>query len=304
MSGGGQEQKQTTQPGSAVRDYRDYVFRQAQGLPQWSPYGGQTVADPSQQTMQAYQMMGQIDPRMTQAYGGMLGNLGLATQHMAGQLGGAGSFTGADMEAYQNPYQQQVIQQTQQDYDRMRGQGLRNVGEEATRAGAYGGARHGIAEGTRMAELGRAEANQLAGLRHTGFQDAASRWSQDRSYQNLAAQQMANLGMSGAAGLNALQQQRAQAMMGAGEYGRGIQQQGLTDQYNQWLMGQQAPYQRLAALQQGFGAPTGQETTIDYGGGGLGGFLGGAMSGAGAGAALGPWGALGGGILGGLSGLF
>jgi len=101
------------------------------------------------------------------------------------------------MAAYQNPYTQQVIDQSMSDLDRQRQMQQRTTGAQATAAGAFGGSRHGIAE----AETNRAYAEkggQLAGqLRAQGFNTALGAAQQDVTRQlqadtsNQAAQAMA-----------------------------------------------------------------------------------------------------------------
>lgn len=297
------DQSQSTMLDPGAEAYRKSVYGAAEALPEWQSYGGQTVAGPNAQTLQGYNMMGQQDPRIAGGYGGMANNLGLANQYMQDQMGGGGSFANADMAAYQNPYQQQVIQATQRDYDRMMGQGMRDVGAQATSSGAFGGSRHGLAEAQRMAMLQEAQGGAMAGLRHQGFESAAQKWQNDQNMQMQRAGMASNLGMAGLQGMQGMQQQQAAGLIGGGEYQRGIEQQGMSDQYNQWLMAQQAPYQRLQAQTQVGGAmPYGQVQTQDLGGSKWGGAAGGAMSGAATGAAFGPWGAAAGGLLGGALG--
>src|SRR5690606_27342516 len=54
----------------------------------------------------------------------------------------------------------------------LRGQAQMATQQAATQAGAFGGSRHGVAEGVRLGELDRAQASQIAGLLHSGYQQA------------------------------------------------------------------------------------------------------------------------------------
>lgn len=97
----------------------------------------------------------------------------------------AGQMAGADLSAYTNPYEQQVVQQTQDDM--MRAQQIQqNLADyQMGQAGAFGGSRHGIAD----AESNRAFYDRLGAatgqLRQAGFQNAQQQAQADlnRQYQ-------------------------------------------------------------------------------------------------------------------------
>ena len=150
---------------------------------------------------------------------------------------GAGTIAGTNLSQYQNPYTQQVIDASAQDVLRNAQMGLNVLGTQATRAGAFGGSRHGIA----MGELGRGVAEQLAqqsaGLRQAGFTQA----------QQMAQQDIQNR-MSQAAQLGALGQQSF-------GYGQAIQSQ-LSQQGAQQQAIQQALIDAAKAQYAGYtGAP-------------------------------------------------
>lgn len=179
-----------------------------------------------------------------------------------------GTFLDGDIGAYQNPFQDQVIAGVQGDFDRIRQQTMGSVDDAATRARAFGGSRHGVATGTALADVGRAEAAQLAGLRQAGFNDAAGRMQSDQdralafANQRLGtAGQLANLGLSG------------------GGYLRNLDQAGLDAQYQQfleqrgWDMGQAGQLGNILG-----GLPQGSTQSTHTPGSGLGGFLGGALT--------------------------
>lgn len=199
-----------------------------------------------------------VDPGTTAAgaqYGAQMG---------AGNLG-LGALQG-DAAAYgrlANPYQQAVTDQTMRQYGDLRQQTMNSVNDAATQAGAFGGSRHGVATGVALGELGKGEQQQLAGLNYQGFGDTMGR-----------AQQLANLGLSGA--------------QGADNIGR----------YQQALAQSNDPAVRqFAFMQQAMqGFHPGQVTTEQPGHNPLTGAIGGALSGF---ASTGsPWGAAAGGIAG------
>lgn len=101
------------------------------------------------------------------------------------QAAGLGSLVGP--EAYQqfmSPYQQEVIDATQADLERQRQAGRAQLSAGAIGAGAFGGAREGIARGAYESERDIAEAQLLANIRQQGFQQA-----QQQALQQLQAQQ-------------------------------------------------------------------------------------------------------------------
>lgn len=192
--------------------------------------------DASQQALQNYQNFGQT------------GNLGLGA--MSGDAAALGQFM--------NPYQQHVVDNLHNAYDQTRQRTMQSVNDAATRAGAFGGSRHGIATGQALADISRQETQQIGDVLHSGFSNAMGR-----------ATQAANLGFGA-----------ANAMHGYGMDARNaaIQQAG----------------HRFNTLQQAI-TPLGQTQTQSVQQGSP---LAGALGGAAAGSTLGPWGALAGGLLG------
>jgi hypothetical protein len=119
-----------------------------------------------------------------------------AAQVRAGQVGTNDISQG--MSQYQNPYEQQVVDNAMKDIERQRQMQVNQVGSQATAAGAFGGSRQGVAE----AETNRAaleqQANTAAQLRSQGFAQAADLAGRDiQNRQNVdLANQSANLGAS------------------------------------------------------------------------------------------------------------
>jgi len=89
------------------------------------------------------------------------------------------TFLNTNLQSYQNPYTQQVIDTTLADLDRARKMAVGRDQDQAIGAGAFGGSRSGILE----AETNRAFADQAArtaaGLRQGGFDRATSLAGQD-----------------------------------------------------------------------------------------------------------------------------
>lgn len=169
---------------------------------------------------------------------------------------------GGDADAAQqfmNPYQQQVIDQMMAQLGHANALTSRGISDSATRSGAFGGSRHGVAEGVALAENQRNTAGQIAGLLHSGFEGA-----------------MGRAGAAGGLGLGA-----AGSIPGFNEYARTLNDPELY---------------RMMTLQRGMqGMPYGQQGTnsVTTRRNPLAGALGGAISGF---ETFGPWGAVAGGI--------
>lgn len=84
-----------------------------------------------------------------------------------------GSFLDSDIGAYMNPYIETVEDRAIQNQNRAFLQNLNQIGDAANKAGAFGGSRHGIAEGVAAAENARTIGDLSAQLRAQAF-DAAS----------------------------------------------------------------------------------------------------------------------------------
>jgi hypothetical protein len=179
------------------------------------------------------------------------------------------------INTYMNPYTQQVIDRTQGDIARQQEMAMNQLGAQASQAGAFGGSRHGVAQGVLGGEFGRAFGDIAAQQRAQGFNTALGASQQDAAAQMQAA--MANqaagaraaefgqsTGLQAAlANQAALMQQNQLGLQAAGQLGSlsnlGF---GFGTQLNQ----QQA---QQGALQQGL-----QQMLIDAAKGQYGGFTG------------------------------
>ena len=206
---------------------------------------------------------------------------------IAGQSGGtpqvqAQQLSGMDLSGYMNPFQQQVTDATISDNERARQMAMMQQGAQASQSGAFGGSRHGVAEGVTMGEFDRNNLNALAGMNFENFanaqqmgqfdigtdlqaqtsnQGAALQEQQNRIAQAqaraaqtqasaraaLARAQISNLGFNQGMQLN-------EAMMNAGGMQQGLQQQ-LIDQGSQQYGGWSgSPQQSLAAVGSALGS--------------------------------------------------
>jgi len=207
-----------------------------------------------------------------------------ATDYSAAQMGPAGQVAGADLSAYTNPYESQVVQQSLTDLGGAQEKALNQMGAQATAARAFGGSRQGIAEAETRKSYADQAARMVSGLRQSGYQQAQQLAGQDiarqmqadaanqaalnaqrmfGASQGMAAQQlnqgaglqgaqyrlgaagqMGNLGQQAFGTSQAIQQQQMQ---------QGLMQQGLQQQLIDAARGQYAGY--TGAPQQSLGLP-------------------------------------------------
>lgn len=209
-----------------------------------------TVAGPTAATPYAPSPVG--TPNIFQAASQGIMGAGAAT------AGGLGSpLMGANIAAYQNPYTQQVIDAAAADTLRNAQIGLNELGTQATRAGAFGGSRHGVA----MGEMGRGVAQMLgqqaAGLRQAGFQNAQQAAQFDIQQNQAAAQQLANIATQGFG----MGQQVQSNLMAQGQQQQALQQALLDAAKAQYQGYQQQPLSSLGYVSAALGAtPIAQQT--------------------------------------------
>jgi len=212
------------QPGETAQQFAQ---RQAQatqfgitkaGMSELAP---QVAAQDALQT-QAYNLgqtgLGSFQPFLTKA--GAAVDAGTA-------LTGTGAGTGVgSIESYMSPYQQQVIDTTMQDFDdQAQIRANQNAAATLNTPGAFGGGREGVQRAQYQAQSDQNRAQTLAGLRQTGFQNAANRRQTDLSNQMGIANLQGGLGaraqdfnraqISGLGTLGAAQQSQNQAILNA-----------------------------------------------------------------------------------------
>ena len=210
---------------------------------------------------QLQQVTGQLkEADLSKIYGPQFtAGMGPLTQQAIGQVGGLGAYepylqaaqaaTGPTAyQQYMSPYQQDVIGTTLQEFDIQAQKGLPAVGQAAYQAGAFGGARQGVAEAEYRAASDRNRAALQAQLLQQGFGQAQNLAQQQFGQQmNLAQQAPALAGqqISALTTLGGLQQSQRQAELAA-------QQQLAQQQLQQPLMAAQALGSGITSLIAGY----------------------------------------------------
>lgn len=183
------------------------------------------------------------------------------------------TFAGSDLSPYMNPYLDEVEKRALDNTQRSLTNTLNTIGDSAIAAGAFGGSRHGVAEGVAAAEAARAMGDLSAQLRAQGFETASGLLNQDlnRTLQNRALQLESASTLGGLASAGSEAGLKNATLLGAlGEQQRAVEQQKLQEQYAKWQDERNYPLQqlnlRLAALgATPYGSTQTQQTT---GGGG------------------------------------
>ena len=186
----------------------------------------------------------------------------------------APSLLSMDLEAYQNPFREQVIDNTLSDLDRARKIQLQSDQDAAIGQGAFGGSRSAILEAETNRNFADRAGDIASRLNLQGFDRATNLASQDigRDIQNRAFQ--ANL-----FGNQLADQYRNFGLLsGIGNQQQLFNQTGLDFDFNEFLRQQDDPYRKLNALTGTLsGIPVNQSTSSQKKTG-LGDILGGAAS--------------------------
>lgn len=263
--------QEATLPDWQKQAYQDYLARaqEAANMP-FQGYTGGRFADMSPEEMQ---MGAGIQGLFGSAFGGFdpTGQLQQLAGQQAPQMGDVQSLLDVDIGAYQSPYQQQVIDLTEQDFARRRDLQQQQAQDVAVRSGVFGGSRGTIYEQEALRPLQEQEARTVSGLRQSGFESAQRAAESDIARQQQMAmfapemelrsrQQQAGL----LSGLLGGQQQALGLLGGYGALARGLEQQGRDFDFSEFMRQQQYPAYQLGLFGQGIaGMPnlTGRITT-------------------------------------------
>jgi len=276
--------QEATLPDWQKQAYQDYLARaqEAADIP-FQAYTGDRIAGMSPEEMQA---QAAAQGLFGTAFGfDPTGQLQQLASQQAPQLGDVQSLLDVDIGAYQSPYQQQVIDLTEQDFARRRDLQRQQAEDVAMRAGAFGGSRGTIYEQEALRPLQEQEARTVAGLRQSGFESAQRAAESDIARQQQLAMLAPELELRGRqqqagllGGLLGGQQQALGTLAGFGELGRGLGQAERDFAFGEFMRQQQYPAYQLGLLGQGVsGMPSliGQTQTTQSSPG-LGGILSGA----------------------------
>ncbi len=167
------------------------------------------------------------------------------------------SLLGADIGAYQSPFQEQVIETALGDIQRQQELAQQRAQAQAIGAGAFGGSRSAILEAEAQRPYIEQAARTAAGLRQAGFEQAQRAAEADIAREMAGRQFQAGL-------LGGLQQEQMQRLGMLGDIGRQqqmLQQQALQVPYQEFQRALAYGPQQLGLLQVGMGTPLETVTT-------------------------------------------
>ena len=259
--------------------YQPYAGQMTAGFTPMQTQAFENVAN-----QQIAPQLGQATDYANQAGQGMLGTTGSALGYgatgagygqqatMAGQNYANMATDPSSIQAYMNPYIQQSLAPQLQMLNQQEALAGQGIAAKAVGAGAFGGNRATLAQGLNAQNYDLSKQTAIAQGYNTAFNQAqqAQQFGSTLGLQGLqtgiqgaqtglqgvqgAQQGYAGAGQAastlGALGQTQYQQQSGinQAMANAGAQQQALQQQGLTNQYNQYQQSMNYPYQQLGFM--------------------------------------------------------
>ena len=169
------------------------------------------------------------------------------------------AMAGPQVGRFMNPFDNMVTGRSLQDLERQRIMATNQMDAQAGAAGAFGGSRHGVAQGSTNEGFARQGANMFAGLRQAGYNNALGAAQNQQNIQMQGAGQMGQLAGQGFGFGQSIAQQQARQ----GGLQQGMQQMlidAARNQYGGWAGSPTASLQPgLAAT--GVGGKLGEGTT-------------------------------------------
>ena len=244
-------QSSSSPPPQVLADYQGLVNRATNTAnTPYTQYPGELVAPLSQQTQQGLGQIGQYANAAQPFYQGAAG----ATMAAATPISPT-QFSAGQVNQYQSPYTQDVVNATQNQFNNQNQQASQFLNSSNISSGAFGGDRAGVSQAILANQQQTAQAPVIAGLYNQSYNQALSEFNtqqgvglQAQAFNNQQLGQMgnqlANIGTaSQQAGL-----QGAQAQLQAGMIPQQEQQQIDTSLYNQYLQQQAYPFQTTGWL--------------------------------------------------------
>ena len=235
--GGGDKQTVTNQVDPATQARYDDLYGRAKGIAgqPFVPYTGAQVAGFNPDQLQTFDSTrGSFQDSMSYNPRGLLSDMG--TQPL-------------NIQSFQNPYNEQVINQSLNDLDRARQIRLQSDQDRAIGAGAFGGSRSALLEAETNRNFADAAARTSSNLRQSGYNNSLNAAMLDRNFRSgiqsgMLGDQYRNLGL----------------LSGIGTQQQGLQQAGMDAGYNEFLRALKYGPQQLGLLSQAVFGMTPSET--------------------------------------------
>jgi hypothetical protein len=272
-----QQTQQTTQLPPWINDaaQQNYATAQQIATTPLQQYQGQMTPDVSQQLQQSWNTAATAGnaglPQINAATSGFVGALGQTPSTVTPE-----TLAGTNLQQYENPYTQSVINATLPIMQQQLGQTLSQNAGNAVNQGAFGGSRFGVQQGVAQAQGALGETQMAEQLNQANFAQAQQGAqfditnNQAAQTANQAAQQAKiNSDIAASQGLNATastagqQAQNAFTMQNtAGTQQMSTAQDQINAEMQKFQQAWQYPTQELGVLQSALGmTPYGQSTT-------------------------------------------
>jgi hypothetical protein len=215
----------------------------------YTPYNGQLVAPVNSQQTAGINTIN-AGANAAQPYYAQAGQLASSA---------ANPLTSSEIQQFQNPYTQDVVNATQAQFNDLNGQQQQSLLGSAAQKGALGGDRQAVAQSELAGQQALNEAPTIANLYSNSYTSGLNTAAQQYQQNPLAA--AASLGNIGTGAENAAIA-GGTAQIGAGTLQQQTQQAQDTANYGQYQAQQAYPYQNAAFLEQyGLPAALGQGST-------------------------------------------
>src|SRR6266853_1705007 len=241
----------TTPPPEVMQEYRNIIARaNSVSSTPYQQYGGEMVAP--------------FSPEQTAGIAGINNAQGIAQPYFNQAQDylslGAAPTTAYDINRFQNPYQQQVVQATLANLGQLNQEQQTGLEGNLMGQGGLFNDRLGVAQAQLAKQQATAEAPTIAGLNASGYSQALTAAQAEKNRELGAASSEAGLGTTNLADLL----QGSQAQFGAGTAEQQLAQQYLNVPYQFFQQKQAFPYQQLswlAGVDTGVGSNMGGQST-------------------------------------------
>ena len=197
---------------------------------QYVPYGGERLAPLTTEQ----QLARQASIQQAGAFGPDLQR----SRQFA--MGAAAPITAQEIQQFQSPYTQAVLQTTLDELDRRQQIADQRLSDQAVRSGAFGGARFGVQEAESQRNLRDVQARTAADINQRAFQQALGQAQAQRQRESQAAGQFGNIAgqqmQLGSAGI--------QGLLQSGQLGQTQAQAGRDIAYEDFQRQQNFPFEQ------------------------------------------------------------
>lgn len=152
-------------------------------------------------------------------------------------------FNAENLQRYQNPHEQAVVEQGLDDLDRREELSQDGIADQAAQAGAFGGARHGVANAEMNRNYDDQRSKFVTDVRSQGYGNAVNQYNQERQalfnqtgMNNQSAGQGFNQGMGYANYMQGVDNQNFNQGLQGGQFYAGMGNQNLANMQGAWQL--------------------------------------------------------------------